>query len=174
MIKTKRNQKWKLPRTVLERRTLCSSSYKNHKLKVKLWWAGFLERKKRAFFVPFILSKGNFFNICVLSQCSMYVLSQCMFNTLSEYAYFYISKNITSYTYLLVFKIVESLPLFMREKWTQDKQVKSYVSSMEKGYIQNPKRIQSVTTFAKSPALLIAFLILCFKSQSKTALNHGV
>ena len=69
MIKTKRNQKWKLPRTILERRTLCSSSYKNHKLKVKLWWAGFLERKKRAFFVPFILSKGNFFNICVLSQC---------------------------------------------------------------------------------------------------------
>ena len=69
MIKTKRNQKWKLPCTVLERRTLCSSSYKNRKLKVKLWWAGFLERKKRAFFVPFILSKENFFNICVLSQC---------------------------------------------------------------------------------------------------------
>ena len=30
-------------------------------------------------------------------------------NTLSEYTYFYISKNITSYTFLLVFKIVESL-----------------------------------------------------------------
>ena len=28
-------------------------------------------------------------------------------NTLSEYIYFYISKNITSYTFLLVFKIVE-------------------------------------------------------------------
>ena len=27
----------------------------------------------------------------------------------SEYTYFYISKNITSYTFLLVFKIVESL-----------------------------------------------------------------
>ena len=30
-------------------------------------------------------------------------------NTLSEYAYFYILKNITSYTILLVFKIAESL-----------------------------------------------------------------
>ena len=29
--------------------------------KVKLWWVGTLERKKRAFFVPFILSEGNFF-----------------------------------------------------------------------------------------------------------------
>ena len=30
-------------------------------------------------------------------------------NTLSEYTYFYISKNIISVTFLLVFKIVESL-----------------------------------------------------------------
>ena len=30
-------------------------------------------------------------------------------NTLSEYTYFYISKNITSCTFLLVFKIVENL-----------------------------------------------------------------
>ena len=30
-------------------------------------------------------------------------------NTLSEYRYFYISKNVTSYTFLLVLKIVESL-----------------------------------------------------------------
>ena len=51
MIKTKRNRKWK--------------SYKNHKLKVKLMsWSSL--KKKRAFFVPFILSKGNLINICVL------------------------------------------------------------------------------------------------------------
>ena len=30
-------------------------------------------------------------------------------NKLSEYIYFYISKNITSYTFFLVFKIVENL-----------------------------------------------------------------
>ena len=43
-------------------------------------------RKKRVFFVPFILSEGRFlFNICVLSQCIVYL------NALSEYTYFYIS-----------------------------------------------------------------------------------
>ena len=51
---------------------LCFSSYKNCKLKVKLWWVGVRERKNRVFFVPFILSKGNFFKICVLSQCIVY------------------------------------------------------------------------------------------------------
>ena len=44
------------------------SSYKNRKLKVKVWWFAACERKKRACFVPFILSEGYFFNICVLSQ----------------------------------------------------------------------------------------------------------
>ena len=38
----------------------------------KLWQVGDSERKIRAFFVPFILSEGNFFNICVLSQCILY------------------------------------------------------------------------------------------------------
>ena len=54
------------------RGTLCFSSYKNRKLKVKLLWVGAREKKKRAFFVPFLLSEGNFFNICVLSQCIVY------------------------------------------------------------------------------------------------------
>ena len=33
-IKTKRNRKWKIPHTVLERQTLCS--YENRKSKIKL------------------------------------------------------------------------------------------------------------------------------------------
>ena len=66
LVKTKRNRKWRIPRTDLERWNLRFSSYKNCKLKVKLWWAR--ERKKKAFFVPFILSEMNLFNICVFSQ----------------------------------------------------------------------------------------------------------
>ena len=58
----KQNQKLEISQTVLERWT-----YKSCKLKVKLWWVGACKRKKRPFFVPFILSKGNYFNICVLS-----------------------------------------------------------------------------------------------------------
>ena len=81
------------------------SSHKNRELKVKLWWVGACERKKRAFFVTFILSEGNFSNICVLSHCI-----ENRTNVQNIYfIYFYISKNITSYTFLLVFKNVESL-----------------------------------------------------------------
>ena len=48
------------------------SSYKKRKLKAKLWWFVAWEGKIREFFVPFIFSEGNFFNICVLSQCIEY------------------------------------------------------------------------------------------------------
>ena len=51
----KQNLKWKIPHTVSERWISCFSSYKNCKLKVKLWWVRAQERKKRAFFIPFIL-----------------------------------------------------------------------------------------------------------------------
>ena len=58
--------------TLLERGTLCFSSYKNHKLRVQLWCVGARERKKSAFFVLLILSEGDFFNICILCQCLVY------------------------------------------------------------------------------------------------------
>ena len=45
------------------------------------------ERKKSAYFVTFILSEGNFFNIlCFISMYSV-------LKKLSEYIYFYILKN---------------------------------------------------------------------------------
>ena len=56
----KRNRKWKIPQKFLEIGTSCFSSYKCE-WKVKLWWVGARERKKRTFFVPFILSKRIFF-----------------------------------------------------------------------------------------------------------------
>ena len=62
----------KIPHTVLKRQILCFSSYKNCKLKVKLWWVGARERKKRIFFAWFILSADNFLKICVLRQCTVY------------------------------------------------------------------------------------------------------
>ena len=42
----KRNGKWKIPHTLLERRALCVHSYKNCKLKVKPWWIGASEKKR--------------------------------------------------------------------------------------------------------------------------------
>ena len=40
-------------------------------------------------------------------------------NTVSEYIYFQISKNITSYSFLLVFKIVESLHCILNPFMTE-------------------------------------------------------
>ena len=90
--KNKRESKMENPIHGSERWTLWFCSNKNRKLKGKLWWVGARERKKRASFVPFILSGGNFFNICA-----------CVLNTLSEYTYYYISKNITLYTFFCLF-----------------------------------------------------------------------
>ena len=77
---------------------LCWSSCKNRKLEIKLWWVGACERKRRAFFVPVILSEGSFFKICVLSQCIVYWIH---FQNINTFRY--------QKTLLLVSKIVESL-----------------------------------------------------------------
>ena len=110
LIKTKRNRKWKIPQTVFERQTLCVSSYKNRKFKVKLWWVGARKRKKWAFFVPFILSEGHFFNICVLSQCVVYWIH---FQNIHTFPY---QKALFCTLLLLVFKTIESLQCI--RKWS--------------------------------------------------------
>ena len=48
-IKPKRNRKWKILHRVLERQTLCFSSYRNCKLKVRLWWVR--AHEKRGYFL---------------------------------------------------------------------------------------------------------------------------
>ena len=58
LIKTRRNRKWNIPHIVFER---CFRWYNNYcKVKVKLWWIAAHDRKKKAFFVPFILFKEIF------------------------------------------------------------------------------------------------------------------
>ena len=100
---------------------MCFSSYKNRKLKVKLWWVGAHERKKRAFFILFILSEGNFFNICVLSQCIVYWI---------HFQKIHIKKHYCIHTLLLlVFKIVERLQCILEEsdKWRAQRTHVPYV-----------------------------------------------
>ena len=94
--------------TVLERRILWFSSYMNHKLKVKLWWVAACERKKRAFFVPFVLSEGNFFKNCaLLSQCIVYWIH---FRNIQTFIF---QKTLLFTLLLLVSKIVESLQFIL-------------------------------------------------------------
>ena len=88
--------------------TLFFSSYRNHELKLKLWWIGARERKKGVFFVTFVLFKGNFFVICTLSQCIEYWIS-------FQNIYLFTYKKVLLHTlFLLVFKIVESFQCILK------------------------------------------------------------
>ena len=69
--KNKTESKMENP-TVFERQALSFSAYKNRIWKVKLWWVGALERKKRHFLYRLFCPKEIVFNICVLSQCTVY------------------------------------------------------------------------------------------------------
>ena len=73
--------KMKNPTYSFKRRTLYFNSYKNRKLKVKLWWVGAHKRKKRAFLYRLFCPKKFFLHLCFISMCSV-------LNTLSEYTYF--------------------------------------------------------------------------------------
>ena len=58
----KNETEWEMenPPTVLKRRTLCFTSYKDRKLKAKLRLVEARKRKSKAFFLPFILAEGLF------------------------------------------------------------------------------------------------------------------
>ena len=85
------------------------SSYKNRTLKLKLWWVGACKRRKRAFFCPVYFFQSNGFLLTFVFP-SMYSIR----NTLSEYTYCYISKNVTSYTFLLYEKNNKNLKHFVK------------------------------------------------------------
>ena len=109
--KTKQNRKRKIPHTVSERQTLCFSSFKNRKIKVKLWWVGARERKQRAVFEPF-------------ATFMFYLNAECIEQTFTIHIFLHIKKHYFMYTFLLVFKIVCSVSLsgspfwkFQSHKW---------------------------------------------------------
>ena len=77
------------------------------KLKVKLWWVGAFERRKRAFFVLFILSERIFFNICVLSQCLAYWVH---FRNIHIFAY---KKTLVYTLFCLFLKLSKAFSVFL-------------------------------------------------------------
>ena len=91
--------------------TISFSSYKNGKLKVELWWVGAPERKKRAFFVSFILSKGNFFNIWNFFNTPQCIVYWIHFQNIHTFTY---QKTLHHTLLLLAFKIVESLQCILK------------------------------------------------------------
>ena len=82
----KRNRKWKIPHTSLERQNLCFSSYKNRKLNVKLYYnCTFSRKKKEGIFCTVYFVGRKFFSICVLSPClwDCVWVGFCIFNSIS-------------------------------------------------------------------------------------------
>ena len=116
MIKTKRNWKRKIPQTAFKRVFLRTGN-----LKVKLWWGGAWERKKRAFSVSFILSEGNFFKICVLYQCIVYWIH---FQNMHTFTYqktlldtfFFFSKSSKAFSVSLNWNILKCFLFFSQNK----------------------------------------------------------
>ena len=107
----KQNRKWKIPYTVLERRTFCFSSYKIWKLKKSktvMRWSSL--KKKEGFFCSVYFVQKNFFKICVLSQCKGYWLhSQNIHNFMGSRNWFAIHESWTldfnSVTHYLHFEL---------------------------------------------------------------------
>ena len=95
---------------------MCFGSYKNHKLKVKLWWVGDCERKKRGFFVPFILSEWIFLKIC---------LSQFVVYWIHIHAFTY-QKTLLRTILLFVFKIIESLQCILKNSFCNRRPVAAF------------------------------------------------
>ena len=87
------------PITVLERWTMCFSSYKNCKLKIKLWWVEAHKRKKNKLYKNkvYFVHRTYFQHLGFISIYSV-------FNKLSAY-----ERTLLHTLLLLVFKIVESL-----------------------------------------------------------------
>ena len=106
LIEREWNRKWIIPHTLFERWTLRFSLLRI-KSKTVMSWSS--RKKKECIFCnDYFCLKNFFFNICVLSQCVV-----CWINF--ENIYFYILKNITSYDFLFVFNIAESLQCIFKK-----------------------------------------------------------
>ena len=96
-----------MPYTVLERSTMCFSSYESYELKVKLWWVWACQKKECIFYnVRFFLR--NFFKIFC------FILIYSVWNKISEYIYFCILKTLFYTFLLLTLKIVKSLQCILK------------------------------------------------------------
>ena len=82
-----------------EEKTFCFSSYKNRKLKVKLWWEGI--------FCTVYFARKRSFTIFVLSQCIVYWIHLQNIHT------FTYQKTLFHTLLLLVLKIAESLHIIV-------------------------------------------------------------
>ena len=115
------------------------------KCKTVMSWSS--RKKKECIFLTLILSEGIFLNIYFMSIYSV-------LNTLSEHTYFYISKNIISYTFLLVFNIVQILHSILKKIKSDDKtKCKTFYSYSKAETVINEGDIDEVFQSIYTPVI---------------------
>ena len=98
---------------VLERQTLCFSSYKNLKLKVKLWWVGTRKRKKGSFLYRLFCPNEVFFlHLCFMSVYS--VLYWIQFLKIHTFTY---QKTLLHTLFCLLLKSWKAFSVSLSYKW---------------------------------------------------------
>ena len=120
LIKINQNWKWKIPNTINPKHNFRETSLvlqliEELKIKSKtvMRWSSTNKKEGICCIVYFVWRK-NFKHLCFISMYSV-------LNTLSKYAYFYTSKNITLNIFLLVFKIAERLRCIFKSKDVKNK-----------------------------------------------------
>ena len=108
--KSKRESKMKNPTYSFRETVLVTKLIWELQIKRKAVMSWSSRKKKEDVFCTVYLVRRNFFNIYVLSQCIVYWIH---FHNIHTFTY---KKNITSYTSLLAFKIVESLHCILNSK----------------------------------------------------------
>ena len=115
--KTKHNRKWKIQHTVLKRRTSC-----------------FAKEKKRVLLLTFILSEGNFFNMCVLSKCILYWIN---FENIYTFTFFLIGKKLIKKHYFIYFcLLVKSSKGFSAAFIYQQLSLKFFLRSVQLNFFE--------------------------------------
>ena len=74
-----------------------------------------LRKKKDDIFYSVYFARINFLIYSVLNALISFISMKSALNALSEYTYFYISIDITSYSFLLVLKIVENFQCILKK-----------------------------------------------------------
>ena len=85
-------------------------------------------------------------------------------NTLSEYTYFYISKIITSCTFLLVFKIVESLQCILEKQIFSNscqKKIKCLVAKHLNVQIEQTRILYNNISYNNTNIIIITYYYFC-------------
>ena len=137
------------------------------KNKTVMIWS--LQKKKKGIFCTIYFVQKNFFDIfCFIS---MYVV----LNTLSEYTYFYISKSVTLYTLLPIFKIVESLQCIFKSSLFGQLNIEKLIGKeFLEPVIRNYFDISLVSeTTLDSSFLGSQFSILGYRLFRKDRVRHG-